>query len=360
MNIIIIGAGDIGYNLAKMLSYEKHDIFLIEKNHENYARAVDTLDANVFHGSGTSFTLLEQAGIKDAGLLVAVTDSDEVNLLAAISAKQYGVEKAVARVKNREFLRTDAPINAQKFNIDLIIHPESVAAQGTVRLLKQSAATDVIEFAKGQIILMGIQLDRSTSISNIPLSDLSKMYPDFAFRIIAIHRKDTTKIPWGNDILKPNDRIFVIVARENIQDVVRITGKENVKIEDVMILGGGQTGYIIAHELEKEYNVKIINERNRKIVGISIGMVGTEYEIEIDKNSAGEESSCLVFNLPVLEGEMGKSWGDLFGYYTINGSVRDFFIYNYEHEFKTVTIIRISSEYFRTEFTNSLDCCFTD
>ncbi len=258
MNIIIIGAGDIGYNLAKMLSYEKHDIFLIEKNHENYARAVDTLDANVFHGSGTSFTLLEQAGIKDAGLLVAVTDSDEVNLLAAISAKQYGVEKAVARVKNREFLRTDAPINAQKFNIDLIIHPESVAAQGTVRLLKQSAATDVIEFAKGQIILMGIQLDRSTSISNIPLSDLSKMYPDFAFRIIAIHRKDTTKIPWGNDILKPNDRIFVIVARENIQDVVRITGKENVKIEDVMILGGGQTGYIIAHELEKEYNVKII------------------------------------------------------------------------------------------------------
>ena len=108
----------------------------------------------------------------------------------------------------------------------------------------------------------------------------------------------------------------------------------------------------------EEYNVKIINESNRKIVGISIGMVGTEYEIEIDKIPAGEESSCLVFNLPVLEGEMGKSWGDLYGYYTLNGSVNDFFIYNYEHEFKTVTIIRIGSEYFRTEFSNSLDCCF--
>ena len=108
----------------------------------------------------------------------------------------------------------------------------------------------------------------------------------------------------------------------------------------------------------EEYNVKIINESNREIVGISIGMVGTEYEIEIDKISAGEESSCLVFNLPVLEGEMGKSWGDLFGYYTINGSVRDFFIYNYEHEFKTATIIRVSSEYFRTEFSNLMEGCY--
>ena len=264
MKIIIIGAGDIGYHLAKMLSYEKHDIVLIEKDQDRYSHAANTLDAHVFHGSGTSFTLLENAGIEKTDLVVAVTDSDEVNLLAAIAAKQYGVERTVARVKNREFLRTDAPINAQKFNIDLIIHPESVAAQGTVRLLRQGAATDFIEFAKGKIIVMGIQLDRDNPILNIPLSELSQRYPDFIFRIIAIHRKDTTKIPRGNDFLVHNDRIFVIVARENVQDVVRITGKEDVKIEDVMILGGGQTGYIIAHELEKDYNVKIIESNVEK------------------------------------------------------------------------------------------------
>jgi trk system potassium uptake protein TrkA len=264
LKIIIIGAGDVGYHLAKTLSYEKHDIVLIEKDHDRYTRAAETLDAHVFHGSGTSFTQLENAGIEKADLVAAVTDSDEVNLLAAIAAKQYGVERTVARVKNREFLRTDAPINAQKFNIDLIIHPESVAAQGTVRLLKQGAATDFIEFAKGKIIVMGIQLDRENPILNIPLVELSKKYPDFIFRVIAIHRKETTKIPRGNDVLIHNDRIFVIVARENVQDVVRITGKENVKIEDVMILGGGQTGYIIAHELEKEYNVKIIESNVEK------------------------------------------------------------------------------------------------
>ena len=258
MKIIIVGAGDIGYHLAKMLSYEKHDIVVIEQDHENCARAADTLDARVLHGSGTSYTVLEAAGIREVDLVVAVANSDEVNLLSVISAKQFGVKKTIARVKNREFLRTDAPINAQKFDIDLIIHPESVAAQGAVRLLKQTAATDFIEFAKGQIIVMGIQFDRTEPFFHIPLSDLTKQYRDFTFRIIAIHRNEATKIPRGTDVLLPNDRIFVIVAKENVQDVVRITGKESVKIEDIMILGGGQTGYIIARALEKEYNVKII------------------------------------------------------------------------------------------------------
>ena len=269
MKIIIIGAGDIGYNLAKMLSYEQHDIYLIEKDQENCARAADTLDAHVLHGSGTSMTVLEQVGIGEADLVVAVTDSDEVNLVSVISAKHYGVPKTIARVKNREFLRTDAPINAQKFDIDLIIHPESVAAQGAVRLLKQTAATDFIEFAKGQIIVMGIQLDRTEPFLNIPLRDLAEQYRDFAFRVIAIHRKETTKIPRGNDVLMANDRIFVIVAKENVQDIVRIMGKEGVKIEDIMILGGGQTGYMIARALEKEYNVKIIESNVDKTYNLA-------------------------------------------------------------------------------------------
>jgi trk system potassium uptake protein TrkA len=264
VKIIIVGAGDIGYHLAKMLSYEKNDIFLIEKDPENYIRAVNSLDARVIKGSGTSFSVLEDAGINDADLLVAVTDCDEVNLLAAITAKQYGVEKTVARVKNVEFLQENAPVSAQKFDIDLIIHPESVAARGAVSLLKQTAATDFIEFADGRIIVMGIQIDQNLPFLNVPLSQLAQDYQDFTFRIIAIHRKESTRIPRGSDILLPNDRIFVIVAKEHVQDVVRITGKENAKIEDVMILGGGQTGYGIAQELEKEYNVKIIESNADK------------------------------------------------------------------------------------------------
>ena len=257
-HIIIIGAGEVGYSLAKMLSYERHDIVLIEENPEKYQRAVDGLDAQVYLGNGTSFRLLERAGIKKADMLVAVTNRDEVNLLTALMAKEYGVAKTVARVKNREFLMTEAPINAQKTKIDLIIHPESVAAQGAIRLLKQSAATDIIEFARGEIILIGIQLDRNLPILHRPLAELTQEYKDFPFRTIAIQRKDITKIPRGNDVFMPNDRIFVVAPKENIKDVIQITGKENVKIENVMILGGGQIGYLVARELEKHYNVKVI------------------------------------------------------------------------------------------------------
>ncbi len=315
MNIVIIGAGDIGYNLAKMLSFEEHDVFLIEKDPELHARAVETLDVQVLHGSGTSPAVLEQAGIREADLAIAVTDSDEVNLLAAIAAKQYGVKRTAARVKNREFMRADAPISAGKFGIDLLIHPESIAAQGAVRLLKQTAATDFIEFADGRIIVMGIQLDREESFFKVPLSQLTRDYQDFPFRIIAIHRKETTRIPKGEDVLLPNDRIFVIVAKENVQDVVRITGKEDVKIEDIMILGGGQTGSIIASELEKEHNVKIIEsnvdksydlaEKLRKALvikgdGLDLDLLAMEGLVDMDAFIAatGDDEtnivSCLV------------------------------------------------------------------
>ncbi len=275
-----------------MLSYERHDIVLIEKDAENYARAADQLDAQVLKANGSSFSALEQAGIKKADMLVSVTDSDEVNLLTAIIAKEYGVEKTVIRVRNREFLRTDSPISAQKYNIDLIIHPESVAAQGAIRLLKQSAATDFIEFAGGKIVLIGIQLDKQTPILNIPLSELSKKYEEFPFRTIAIQRKEFTKIPRGEDIFLPNDRIFVVVAKEHVKKVIQIAGKENVKIENVMILGGGQTGFLIARELEKQHNIKVVESSAEKSRDLS----------EKLKKSLVIKGDGLDLNLLALEG----------------------------------------------------------
>ena len=269
MHIIIIGAGDVGYNLAKMLSYERHDIVIIENNPEKYTRAADGLDAQVYLASGTSFKILEKAGIKDADMVVSVTNSDEVNLLTAIMAKQYGVKKTIARVKNAEFLDSKSPINAEKFNIDLIIHPESETAEGTVALLKQSAATDILEFADGRIILMGIQLDSELPILRKPLSELTETFAEFSFRTVAIQRKDTTKIPGGSDMFMRNDRIFIVLPREHAKDVVKLTGKENVKIENVMILGGGQTGYLIAQQLEKEYNVKVIESNSDKSIRLA-------------------------------------------------------------------------------------------
>ena len=311
MRIIIIGAGEVGFILAKHLSYEGHDIFVIEVNPERHTRVIESLDVQAILGSGTSYHVLQEAGVKDADLLVAVTTNDEINLLAAIMAKNYGVPRTIARVKNPEFLHPECPVSTEKSPIDLIIHPDSEAAKAAILLLKQSAATDVIEFAGGEIDLLGIQLDASCPVLHTPLSELSQQYSDQTFRTVAIQRKDITKIPKGDDIFVANDRVFIVTKRDSITDVIKMMGKENAQIEDIMILGGGQTGSLIAQELEKHCNVKIIEsntdrsyelaERLGKSLvihgdGLDINLLAAEAIIDMDAFIAatGDDETNLI------------------------------------------------------------------
>lgn len=311
MYIVIVGAGHVGFNLTKLLSYEKHDVIIIERDPGRYANASDTLDAQALMGSGTSYKLLEKAGIKSADMLVAVTDNDEVNLMCCLIAKDYGVKKTIARVKNSEFLEEKAPVNAKKLDIDLIIHPESEAALGAVRLLKQTAASHLIEFADGEIVLLGIQLDRNLEILRRPLVELGKQFKNIEFRTVAIQRNEITKIPGGSDMFMPNDRIFIVVPKNKIDDAIKMFGKENQTVDDVMILGGGQTGYLIARELENDYNVKIIEsnaeasselaERLQKSLvikgdGLDINLLALEGIIDMDAfiSVTGDDETNIV------------------------------------------------------------------
>ncbi len=264
MNIIIIGAGDIGFSLAKRLAYERHDISVIEADAERFKFVEQALDAQVLFGHGADFKLLHQAGIKNADLLIAVSDQDEVNLIAAMAAKQAGCQKTLARISNPQYLKPDAYLNADKLGIDMLLHPESIVARGAVRLLKQSAASDIIEFAGGRLVLLGIHLDATCPILRKPLKEIAAQHQNFPFRISAIQRKEFTKIPGGDDILMPNDHIFVVLAREHIPEFLKIVGKQNTSLERVMILGGGQIGYLIAEELEDQHQVKIVESNIEK------------------------------------------------------------------------------------------------
>jgi len=262
--IIIVGCGEVGYNLARMLCYEHHDIVLIEEKNEKLKKAQDHLDVKVIQGSGSDFSNLENAGINKADMLVAVTDKDEVNILACMIANQYNVEKKVARVKNKRFIQEDAPLNSKNLNIDLIIHPESVVAGAVVKLLHQTAATDILEFADGKIVLIGIQLDRTNELIDLSMAEAATKYEELNFRTVAILRRDRTIIPSGSTTFMKGDRIYITIQKENVEKVIQLTGKENAKIDDVMILGGGQTGAEIARLLEKDANVKIIESNSDK------------------------------------------------------------------------------------------------
>ncbi len=264
MYIIILGAGEVGYTLAKILCYEKNDVVLVEQDEARLKRARDSLDIKVIGGSASSYHILEEAGIKDADMLVAVTNNDEVNLIACMIANHYRVQKKVVRVKNREFTSEKSPLNAMSLNIDLIIHPESEVAAAVVKLLKQTAATDIVEFEDGRLIMIGIKLDNKCQILEQSLAQVSDSYSELTFRTVAIQRRDRTIIPHGADIFMSGDRVYVTSKKESLPEILKLTGKENVKMENVMILGGGQTGAEIARSLEDELNVKIIESNTDK------------------------------------------------------------------------------------------------
>jgi len=271
MNIIIIGAGSIGFHLARQLSYEKHSITIVDSDPDKVKRAQEHLDALVVEGHGTSYRVLKNLGIEKADVFVAITNHDEVNILACQIAKKIAPISTVARVRNPEFTLPGYVMSPEELGTDLIIHPEKETADAVVRLIRQASATDVIEFADGKIQLLGIRLERESQIIRIPLKDLLKKYGDIPMRIVALKRKERTLIPRGEDVLVPGDQIFIICEPRDISEILRISGKSDTHIENIMILGGGMIGQFVAHTLEQELRVKIIEsnaERSEEIADI--------------------------------------------------------------------------------------------
>jgi trk system potassium uptake protein TrkA len=258
MKIIIVGAGEVGFHLAKILSQEKHDIIVIDRDAERIERVHEALDVMTVVGSGSQLSCLERVGVKDADMLIAVTSIDEVNLTCCLLAHKLGAKKIIARVNDPEFLSAESPLFPEDFGIDLVIYPEGLAAQEIVRLIRRSAATDVLEFAEGRIQLIGIRVDDGSPLINRKLRDIVAGYREVPFRAVAIHRGMRTIIPTGDDVFRKGDQAFVISKVERVQEMLKISGKDTTTFERVMILGGGRIGQHVAEELQSEMTVKLI------------------------------------------------------------------------------------------------------
>ncbi|MBV7333565.1 Trk system potassium transporter TrkA [Chloroflexi bacterium TSY] len=263
MRILIIGAGDIGFHLSKRLSGEHHDITVLESDPQKEQRAQEQLDAFVIRGSGSSFRDLERAGIKEMEIVTAVTNNDEVNLLACRLAKKAGVSLTLARVRNPEFTEPDFILSPTELGTDHIIHPEYVTAKAAMQLIHQTCATYAVEFEEGKIRVLGVRLDRYSSLLNTPLIDLN-IYQDEHLRIVAIERNHQTLIPDGNTILAAGDQIFAVCDEAHVADFLALAGKRESTVRSVMILGGGLVGRFIAGHLPTHVNVKIIESDEDK------------------------------------------------------------------------------------------------
>ncbi|GMR25372.1 MAG: Trk system potassium transporter TrkA [Ignavibacteria bacterium] len=269
MRIVIAGIGDVGYHLAKELSSESHDIIAIDKNQQRLSRIDSMVDILTITGSATSLGILKEAKTNEADLFVAVTSSEEANITAAILAKKIGANKTIARIGNAEYLSNDTDVNFKELGIDFMIYPEELAAQETVNLIKRTAATDILEFEGGMLSVMGLKLDKNSPVITKTLTEIVHEYPNIDFRIVAIYRNFKTIIPSGKDRFLANDQVFVITKPEGIDMILKLAGKENLKFDNIMILGGSKIGRRAAELLQKEMTIKLIESNEDKTLSLA-------------------------------------------------------------------------------------------
>lgn len=264
MKIIIAGAGEVGYHLAKHLSNESHDITVIDLDNTSLERVDSTTDVLTVTGSSTSLKILKSANCEKSDLLVAVTSSESINVSTCILAKQLGVAKTIARVENADYASEENKDLFRSIGIDHVIYPEELAAFELVKLIQRAAATDIIEFEEGKLSLIGLKLEPNLPVIRKTIEQIAHSKENLSFRIVAIHRGIRTIIPVGSDILLPNDQIFVITTHEGIEDIIKLIGKDQAKLNNIMFLGGGKIGRIAAKLLENSVNVKLIESDKEK------------------------------------------------------------------------------------------------
>lgn len=264
MRIIIAGAGDLGFHLAKLLAYEEQDIVLIDQNTEVLDHAANHLDVSTVKGSSTSIKTLEEANVSKADLLIAVTSIEETNITTAILGKSLGAKRTVARVSNIEFLHQRDRLNLKEIGIDEIISPESLAAKEIKRLLKESALTDTFEFEKGMLSLIGITIDENSELKDKTLTETAYLNPDHNFTTVAVLRENETIIPHGENRFQLNDHAYFIAEPNGIDRVLDLAGKARIEIKNLMILGGSKVGINTAKQLSKKYNIKLVEQDKEK------------------------------------------------------------------------------------------------
>jgi trk system potassium uptake protein TrkA len=260
MNIIIAGAGEVGTHLAKMLSIEYHDIIVIDPDAEKLAQLSASADLLVVEGSATSIAALKEANIKKADLFVAVTSSENANILSATLAKRLGAKKVIARIDNNEYL---LPNNKEIFlnlGVDSLIYPEKLAAKEVISLLGHTSTTEFVDFSGGKLSLAFMRLEEDAPVIDLTLLQTIKENENLEFRAVAIAREGETIIPRGSDQFKVNDLVYVITNQSGVKDMFEYSGKTNIEVHNLMILGGGRIGVRIASDLEKDVNVKIIEK----------------------------------------------------------------------------------------------------
>ncbi len=249
MRIVIVGAGEVGTHLARRLSSEGQDVVLIESNPERATTIAEQLDVLTIQGNGSSLPILEQAGIRRARMLLAVTSKDEVNVLACLAASRFDVEFKVARVSNPEYYTSGSVLSREQLGIDLMINPERECAWDTFQLLNSAAATDLVPFGDGSIHLIGVRVKEGAEIASKSLAEIDQLTKQYHFTTVGIVRGGATEIPTGQSVVEVGDQLFVLAPTNELPAIPPMAGYRDFRLRRVMIAGGSPEAVHLARYL---------------------------------------------------------------------------------------------------------------
>lgn len=258
MKIVIVGAGEVGSHLARMLSGSNHDITVVDMDAKQLENISAVSDVIVIEGDPTAFATLKKASVRKADLLIAVHQDENVNVLSAIIGKQLGARKSIARIDNNEYLE---PNNKEIFinmGIDYLFYPERAAAREVINLLGHTSTTEYVDFSGGRMSLVVFKLAPSSPLVDRTMLEIAPDPLAIYYRIVAVVRDDKTIIPHGDDRVIAGDTLYVVTSHEHVVEVQELSGVGNVEIKNLMILGGSRIGVQIATALQEELNIKLI------------------------------------------------------------------------------------------------------
>lgn len=262
MKVVIVGAGEVGFNIASHLARENKDVVVIDKDPDAIRHVSDNIDVQVVNGSGSSPVILEEAGIKAADIILAVTDSDEANLVACLVANIISPStKKLARIRDADYDEYHDTFRDHAPHVDTIINPEIEVVKTINRLMNVPGAVEVDEFADGRVKFVGIHLDKSAQLAGVRLSEISTRIGKQIPLIAAVIRDEKLIIPRGNDKLMPGDLIYFISEQDKFLDYLSVFDKHIEPIDRALIIGGGRIGLRLAILLEESsIHTKIIDK----------------------------------------------------------------------------------------------------
>jgi len=292
MNIIICGAGRVGFTIAKILSEQGHSITVIDQSSDDIQKIDDTLDVKSIVGKATYPSILEKANASDSDMIIAVTRNDEINMLICqIAFSIFNVQKKIARIRSQDYLnpKFTKVYNKENLPIDVIISPELEIAKSLQRKLEAPGALDNVPFADNKIRLLEILINQECSLKNIKLNELTKKHPKLNANIIGVIRDDKFIVLKKNDVMLKNDKAYVIIDASQMKDTLIIFGHNEKISNKILIIGGGNIGFNLAKNLEETFEsvrVKIIEKDKQRAEYLASELNNT---IIINGNGLDEE-----------------------------------------------------------------------